>query len=242
MLREYHKWQSPSLNRDMELLVFGHGGARVIVFPTSMGRFYDWENRGLIKRLQHHIDSGWLQLYCVDSVDSESWYNEWADPGTRAARHLQFHDYIGNEVLPFSKSKNDSGFLISAGASFGAYHAISIALRYPHLFDRALGMSGMYDIRRWTGGQYNDAIHQSNPYELVRCMEDAQVLAHWKHIDWIMAIGQYDPCFESNDAFSRVLWEKGIWNALRVWDGNAHDWQHWEEMLLHYIGGSDGRS
>jgi esterase/lipase superfamily enzyme len=42
--REYHKWFSPSLGRDMELLVFGHTGARVLVFPTREGRFYDYEN------------------------------------------------------------------------------------------------------------------------------------------------------------------------------------------------------
>ena len=48
MNREYHKWYSPSLSRDMELLVFGHAGLPVIVFPTSMGRFFDYENRDMI--------------------------------------------------------------------------------------------------------------------------------------------------------------------------------------------------
>ena len=32
----------------MELLIFGWGGARVLVFPTSMGRYYEWEDRGII--------------------------------------------------------------------------------------------------------------------------------------------------------------------------------------------------
>ena len=45
MRREYHRWWSPSLHRDMELLEFGHGGARVIAFPTSRGRFYEWADR-----------------------------------------------------------------------------------------------------------------------------------------------------------------------------------------------------
>ena len=44
MNREYHRWYSPSLERDMELLVFGHSGARTLVFPTSMGRFFQWED------------------------------------------------------------------------------------------------------------------------------------------------------------------------------------------------------
>ncbi len=29
MKREYHKWSSPALGRDMELLVFGHAGLPV---------------------------------------------------------------------------------------------------------------------------------------------------------------------------------------------------------------------
>ena len=51
MNREYHRWYSPSLGHDMELLVFGHAGARVIVFPTSMGRFFQWEDFGMIGEL-----------------------------------------------------------------------------------------------------------------------------------------------------------------------------------------------
>ena len=38
MNREYHRWYSPSLGRDMDLLVFGHAGARAIVFPDVDGK------------------------------------------------------------------------------------------------------------------------------------------------------------------------------------------------------------
>ena len=48
MNREYHKWYSSRLGRDMELLVFGHAGLPVLVFPTSGGRFYEFEDRGMI--------------------------------------------------------------------------------------------------------------------------------------------------------------------------------------------------
>ncbi|GMQ79550.1 MAG: hypothetical protein BMS9Abin02_2149 [Anaerolineae bacterium] len=74
MKREYHRWYSPSLARDMELLIFGHSGARLLVFPTSMGRFFEWEDRGMIGSLSDQIERGWLQLTCVDSIDEDSWY------------------------------------------------------------------------------------------------------------------------------------------------------------------------
>ncbi len=53
----------------MELLIFGHAGARVLVFPTSIGRFYEWEDRGMMAILGEQLANGWLQVFCVDCVD-----------------------------------------------------------------------------------------------------------------------------------------------------------------------------
>ncbi|MGH9551505.1 MAG: esterase, partial [Terriglobales bacterium] len=92
--REYHKWYSERLGRDMELLVFGHSGARLIVFPTSCGRFFDWENRRMMDPIARHIDNGWLQIFCVDSVDTESWFNNGISPHDRTQRHLDYQDYV----------------------------------------------------------------------------------------------------------------------------------------------------
>ena len=85
MNREYHKWWSWRLDRDMELLVFGHGGVPIVVFPSSQGRFFEFEDRGLIGAVAHKIDRGQIQLFCVDSVDSESWYNRNVPPRWRIA-------------------------------------------------------------------------------------------------------------------------------------------------------------
>ena len=41
MHRDYHRWYSKSLSRDMELLAFGHAGPPYIVFPTSIGAFFE---------------------------------------------------------------------------------------------------------------------------------------------------------------------------------------------------------
>src|SRR6266480_2246648 len=41
----HHKWYSPALGRDMELQVLGHAGARVLVFPTSLGSYSEWTDR-----------------------------------------------------------------------------------------------------------------------------------------------------------------------------------------------------
>ncbi len=241
MLRQYHKWHSQALQKDMELLVFGHAGARVLVFPTSGGRFFDWENRAMTGALSTHLENGWIQLYCLDSQDDESWFNYQISPDERAIRQLKYQDYVIQEVLPFTLSLNNNPFTITTGASFGAYHALAIALRFPSSFHRAIGMSGVYDVREWTGGYMDDIIRQTSPCEFIAHLHDAQKIEDIRKIDLIVAVGRDDPLFGNNKWFSDLLWEKGIWHAFRIWDGDAHDWPFWLDMIQHYIGGPDSK-
>lgn len=241
MHREYHKWWSPSLGREMELLVFGHHGARVLAFPTSRGKFYEWEDRGMFgpDGLGHHIDQGWLQVYCVDSVDAESWYNYGAHPGHRGWRQSQYMNYLTSEVLPLSRAKNGDPSLIALGASFGAYHAACFACRFPHLVRRVIGMSGMYDIKRFTGGYSDDNVYFNNPMDFIQHEGDWGRLEALRRMDIILATGRDDSLRHESERMSSVLWGKGIGNALRLWDGWSHDWPYWKKMLHTYVGGHD---
>jgi esterase/lipase superfamily enzyme len=58
-------------------------------------------------------------------------------------------------------------------------------------------------------------------------------------MDIILAVGREDSALGNNQYFSGILWEKGIGNALRIWDGWAHDWPWWRQMIRIYIGGHD---
>ncbi|MDQ4075999.1 MAG: alpha/beta hydrolase-fold protein [Chloroflexota bacterium] len=239
MKREYHRWWSPSLQRDMELLIFGHAGARVLVFPTSKGRFYEWEDRGMIGAMSWQISQGWFQFYCIDSVDAESWYNYGAHPGYRPFRHNQYEQYILNEVVPLMWRINPTPYLITTGASFGAYHAMNIALRHPNTFQRVLGLSGIYDISSWVHGHHDNNVYFNNPVDYVKSAHDSHQLHQLRQLNIIMAVGEHDPNIGHNRYFSDLLWDKGIWHAFRIWDGWAHDWPWWRQMLQQYIGGSD---
>ncbi len=239
MNREYHRWYSPSLNRDMELLVFGHSGARVLVFPTSQGRFFEWEDRGMMNTLSHHINQGWIQLYCVDSVDAESWYAKWAHPGGRAYRHTQYDNYLAYEVIPLTRQKNSNPFMITLGASFGAYHAMTFGLKHPDLVGRTIALSGMYDIRMFTNGYSDDNVYFNNPMQFIPNEHDGHRLRLLQSLDIIMAAGRDDRLMHESRAMSAALWGKGIGNALREWDGWSHDWPYWQKMISHYIGGHD---
>jgi esterase/lipase superfamily enzyme len=223
----------------MELLVLGHAGARVLVFPTSQGRFFEWEDRGMGDALREHLERGWVQLVCVDSVDAESWYDRGRWPGDRAWRHEQYDRYVRHEVLPFSQHINPNPFLIATGASLGAYHAVNFAFRHPHVVNRVIGMSGLYNIKELTRG-YSDAnVYAHDPSHYMQHEGDPGWLEAVRRMDIILALGRDDPHFEDNAHLSRVLWSRNIWHAFRPWEGWAHDWPWWHRMIRTYIGGSD---
>jgi esterase/lipase superfamily enzyme len=239
MNREYHSWYSPSLERDIELLVFGHAGARVISFPTSMGRFFQWEDTGMIAALGEQLEQGQLQIFCVDSVDDESWYAKKRSPAERAWRHVEYDRYILNEVLPFTRQFNSNPFLITTGTSFGAYHAVNFAFRYPQLVDRVIGLSGLYDMKRFTDGYTDDNIYFNSPCDFMKNESDPARLEALRHVDIILATGRDDPSCWNNEELSSILWSKNILHALRIWDGWAHDWPWWKQMISLYISGHD---
>ena len=83
----------------------------LLVFPTSMGRYFDYEDRGMIAALAPKIENGGLQIFCADSVDAESWYNKGVHPRQRVLRHMQYERYFLNELLPFIRSNNSASQL-----------------------------------------------------------------------------------------------------------------------------------
>src|SRR2546423_14708981 len=147
--RDYIKEYSHSLGRDMEILHFGHAGTSLLVFPTSMGRFYQWEDFGLVGGLADYIDSGAVQLVCVDSVDGESWYAKDRRPAERRRGHLQYERYIGEEGLP-----RMPGPPIACGASFGALHAVLLAAPQPTRIAGFIALSGAVGTARALGGDH----------------------------------------------------------------------------------------
>jgi esterase/lipase superfamily enzyme len=237
MHRQYHRWWSHHLQKEMAFLEFGHAGAKILAFPTSKGSFHEWEDRGMIQALREPLTNGWFQLYCVDSVDTESWYANWKHPGARAWRQEEYDRYLYHELLSFMNWRNPHRYLITVGASFGAYHALDFGLRHPHRVNRILAMSGLCDIRRFADGYHNDITYFHNPMEFVPHENDDGRLEALRRQNIILAVGRDDGLLHQNRQLSSALWGKGIGNALREWDGFSHDWPVWHKMINLYIGG-----
>ncbi|WP_316831505.1 esterase family protein [Pedobacter aquatilis] len=242
MKREYHKWFSKHLNRDMELLIFGHGGRAVLLFPTRMARFFDYENWGIIASLAEPINKGELQLFCVDSLDNESFYNQDVFPSVRIQRHLQYEQYLLQEVLPLMRGKSKTDWMETAGFSMGAYHAVNLALKHPNLFKKTVGISGRYDLTNASepftdllNGFRDEQVYFNMPEQYLSNLNDDDLISEIKKMEIILAVGETDPFLNSNKTLSHLLWEKGVANHFYTWDNDAHRPRYWRKMAPLYI-------
>ena len=216
MTRDHHRWYSPSLGREMDLLVFGHAGPPVIVFPTSMGAFFEYEDRGMVGALADKLEHGALRLVCVSSVDAESWYNKGLHPRQRVERHLRFEDYILNEVVPLVRHLARPDGIGVTGCSFGAYHAIALALRHPDTFTSCVTMGGAFDIGQFLDGYFDEDCYFLNPPSFLPGLSDPYYLDQYRRNKWVLVTGDEDICRAANEQFSGVLHGKGIPHSLHV--------------------------
>ena len=242
MRRDFHNWYSPRLGRNMEMLVYGHAGHPVLVFPTSQGRFFEFENNGMIHELAGKIEWGQLQVFCVDSVDAESLYCTGISPPERMRRHLQFESYVLTEVLPFSQYLNPQSPLCAHGCSLGAYHAANIAFKYPHLFHKLLALSGRYDLTLAPGpyrdlfdGYYDETIYFNNPSHFLPRLTDPILLEDLRQMDITLVIGTEDAFLENNHQLHLTLEAQHLPHRYDVWQGEAHRARYWRQMVTLYL-------
>jgi esterase/lipase superfamily enzyme len=235
MYREYVKWWSPSLGREMEALWFGKFGRPVLLFPTSGGRFTENEDFGLTGSLADKVNAGEIQLISVDNVNYESWYNKSVHPAVRAARHAQYDAYLRNELVPYIYNRAQRGDLVVYGASFGAYLAANFAARYPDVVSRAICFSGVFDIYSFVDGYWDDNCYFHCPSAYIPNM-DAEWVGKLSRVGWVIATGEYDSLVQKNRDFSNLLWSKGIPHHFELWPGQfGHDWPWWREHLRRFV-------
>lgn len=241
--REYHAWHSPLLGREMELLTFGHAGERMLVFPSRMERFYEWENRGMVHACHQAIASGRLQLWCVDSIDSESFFAFEKPPSERIARHYLFERYLLEEVLPFTEQINPNTPLGATGCSLGAFHAAALAFRHPQRFHRLVAFSGRFDLSHAYGNNYPDLFYGYRemplyflmPNQFLPNLEDPSLLGSLREMEILLALGESDEFRHSNESLSHILWNRGIPHHLKLWVGQSHRFRAWRQMARIYL-------
>jgi esterase/lipase superfamily enzyme len=235
MIREHHRWDSPSLGRPMELIWYGNWGRPLLAFPTSLGRAWQNESNGLIDGLAGKIDGGEIQVCCIDTVDEESWYNRGVHPADRVRRHDQYDRYIATEVIPLIRNKAQRDDVVTYGASFGAYHAVNFAFRHLDLISRVISFSGVYDIHRFLDGWWDDLCYFHCPSAYI-ANYDAAWVERASRLGIVVATGEHDHLVQSNRDFAALLTGKGIPVHFEIWPGVfGHDWPFWKENLRRFV-------
>ena len=109
MRREHHRWYTHRLGREMDVLRLRPLRLAVLAFPTSGGDEREYEGQGMIEALAHHIDGGRVKVFCVDTVNNESWYNKQAHPRHRSWVQAQYDAYIPRRSCPSSTTTAGPG-------------------------------------------------------------------------------------------------------------------------------------
>lgn len=213
------------------MLVFGDRGYPLILFPTSMGRYYESKDFGLIESIRWFIEQGRIKVYCPDGLDLLTWYNTSISPAERALNHLQYDAVILEDILPRIKAETGYDRVAVAGCSFGGYHAANFAFRHPEHVSYLFSMSGLFDIRSRLDGHYDDNVYYNNPMDF---MPDNPHPDLWK-MGIILGCAGRDVCLGQNQQFSGILDNKQIRHWLDIRQDTVHDWPVWKEMLPHYL-------
>ena len=241
MHREHHRWYTGRLGREMGIQVYGHYGRPLVAFPTSGGDESEYEGQGMIAALAHHIDGGRVKFYCVNSVNNDSWYDKQAHPRHRSYLQAMYDAYMAFEVAPFIQNHCQTpGIAITTtGASFGAYHAANTLLKHPDLFKRCLALSGVYDVRRFMNGDYDDNFYYNNPVDYMSGLSDPWYLEQLQSCDIRLVTG-CGPWEDSGPSYrlAEILRSRGVPVSVDDWGlGGGHDWPYWKRQMDLYIEG-----
>ena len=189
----------------------------------------------MVSAVADKLDAGALQLYCVSTVDRDTFYgDDW--PRARLDRYLAYERYLLHDVVPLVKQQSGFETMGVTGCSFGAYHAVVMALRHPDVFMSCVAMGGAYDISRFLSGCSDLDAYLLNPIQFLPGLTDEWFLDRIRRNKWVFVTGEHDICRLATEQLASLLGQKGVALSLHVWGhGSDHDWPEWLKMAKAYL-------
>ncbi|HSK68565.1 MAG TPA: alpha/beta hydrolase-fold protein [Candidatus Limnocylindria bacterium] len=238
----YTDFYSHVLGRSMGVMAYGHGGVPCLVFPSQDGNCRDFEGFGMLEPCEPWLGEGRLRLYCVDSLDMETWSAAHLDPAARMRRHEEWFRHITEEIVPFIR--RDSGWegrIMTHGCSMGATHAVNALFRRPDVFGSVIALSGAYDPEWFLGGYSDALVYLNSPISSVRGMPPGHPYIDMLNTCRIVVCcgsGAWEEeMLRSSRLLEEACREKGIRAWFDVWGGDVnHDWPWWRTQLHYFLG------
>jgi len=241
MRREYYTHYSQYLDRDMHILAYGHGGVPMLAFPCQDGMCDNWEGFGMPELLSEYIENGQLQLFAVDTVDTESWSDKTGDKEHRAWVQEQYFRYITLEAVPFIRQINGNWTEpVVTGFSLGAVHAAIVFFRRPDLFRGVLTCSGCYSAPHFWDGWCNGILYDNSPLDFLPNMPaDHPYLELYNQKTIVLCVGQGNwegACIPATRRMGEIMEAKGIHGWADLWGYDVdHDWPWWKKQMLYHL-------
>jgi esterase/lipase superfamily enzyme len=238
---EYYKEWSDHLQRNMEFKVYGHAGRPVLVFASGGGKFYEFEDFGMVEAVRWFIEQGKIQLYTIDSVDQESWLGpDWVHPEDKGRRHNQYERYIIDEFIPLVHDQmGEARLFMTTGCSMGACHAANFYFKHPDLFDGVISLSGLYGPWYFVGDYVDDNVYFNFPLLYLPNLRDPWYLDRYRESDIIICVGQgawEDSHIEETRALEDVLRRLEVGARVEYWGHDVrHDWPWWQKQLPYFL-------
>lgn len=232
---------SAHLGRDMSFNVYGTGGKPVLVVPCQNGRYFDWEGFGMLETLGDYLESGRLQLFCVDTIDAETLSFKEGDPYHRIRLHEAWFNYVIEEVVPRVRAINGTGQpLMATGFSMGAYHAANFFFRRPDIFDGLISLSGIYDTDDMYGGYVDEYVYANDPcMSLANMPADHPYIRQFNSHRAVICVGQgawEELLLAGTRRLDAILQAKGIKVWVDYWGLDVnHDWPWWRKQIRYFL-------
>ena len=231
-MQEHHeRFYSQATSREFEMARFGWSGRPVIVFPTTLGRFHEARDMGLIASVAPLVEAGQVIIYCPDTLNDQSWYNKQLHPADKVRTHAAFDRMVRGELVPMLQERHHADRVIVAGCSFGGYTAANFAFKHPEVVSALISMSGSFDIKSFLDGYYDQEVYFNNPVDF---LPQADHPALWR-MGIILGTSEWDICRPATERLSRLLDDKQIAHWLDVRGWVEHDWPLWREMFPTYL-------
>ena len=241
----YEKHYSSHLNREMEFKIYGHAGKPVLFIPCQGGRFYDFENFGMVNAWAKWIEEGRCTVYSCDCIDNEAWAGFGQDNRQRIENHERWYHYIVDELVPTIRHLSGlrNGYdekILTFGCSMGAMHAANLFFRRPDLFDGVFAISGIYDANSFFGDYMDELIYNNCPIHYLSNMPSNHPYMKMYNLSRILiVVGQGDwegPLLDSTRWLDTVMARKGIRSRFEYWGYDvSHDWPWWFKMVDTYL-------
>ncbi|MCD8362264.1 MAG: esterase [Lachnospiraceae bacterium] len=234
------QWYSERLGREMPVKRYGQSGKPCLVIPSQNGNCHDFEGFGMVEACSSFIESGRLQLFCVDAIDAETWSCEWKNPRERIEQHECWVQYLLQEVTPFLEQYANGQKAMTLGCSMGAYHAGNIFFRFPDRFDACVCLSGLYDAASMLNGYMDDLVYLNSPCHCLQNLPpEHPYMELYRQSKIFICVGQgawEDQLLAGTRQLDAVLRSRGIPAFVDYWGYDVnHDWPWWRVQAPYFL-------